>query len=251
MSNTTSRERRGGPVFDASAPLPEGREKQALVRSMFDSIAPRYDLVNALMTFGLDGAWRKSTIAQLRLPPGSLVLDLGCGTGDLARSLHARRQRVVGVDLSLGMLAAARAPAVPLVQGDAVALPFARASFDGVVSGFAVRNFADLPGVLDELGRVLRPGGRLALLEVGEPGNRLLRLGHKVWFTHVVPVIGALLSDGSAYRYLPRSVAYLPSFPEFARLLARAGFEEIEHHPLSGCIAQCFTATRAGAGSAP
>ena len=241
----TTRKDRQGVSFNAAAPLPLGREKQVLVRSMFDSIAPRYDLVNALMTFGLDGPWRRATIAQLHLGPGSTVLDAGCGTGDLARSLRAQDQRVVGLDLSLGMLSAARAGGAPLVQGDAAELPFADASFDGVVSGFAVRNFADLAGVLEELGRVLRPGGRLALLEVGEPQSRLLRLGHQVWFTHVVPVIGALLSDGAAYRYLPRSVAYLPSFAEFARLLTEAGFEQVEHHGFSGCIAQCVTATRA------
>jgi len=231
--------------FDPSSPLPQGKEKQALVRSMFDTIAPRYDLVNGLMTLGLDAPWRRRTIALLALGPGSVVLDVGCGTADLARSLRRRHARAIGVDLSLGMLQAARAGGAPLVQADAVALPFAGAAADGVVSGFAVRNFADLPAVVNELGRVLRPGGRLALLEVGEPSNRLLRLGHKIWFTHVVPLLGAVLSDGAAYRYLPRSVAYLPTFPEFVELLGAAGFTEVRLHPLSGCIAQCVTATRA------
>lgn len=230
--------------FDDRAPLPEGKDKQALVRSMFDSIAPRYDLVNALMTFGLDAPWRRRTIGLLQLSPGSLVLDIGCGTGDLARGLTARGQTAVGVDLSFGMLAAARAGGAPLVQADAAALPFSTACADAVVSGFAVRNFADLTGVLAELGRVLRPGGRLSLLEVGEPQSRLLRAGHRVWFSQVVPLLGAALSNGAAYRYLPRSVAYLPSFPEFVSLLAEAGFEDVRHHPLSGGIAQCVTATR-------
>ncbi len=128
---------------------------------MFDSIAPRYDLVNCLMTFGLDAPWRRRTIALLHLRPGSVVLDVGCGTGDLARSLRRSGQRAVGIDLSLGMLAAARTGGAPLAQADAVALPFRSASVDAVVSGFAVRNFADLPAVVHELGRVLRPGGRL------------------------------------------------------------------------------------------
>jgi demethylmenaquinone methyltransferase/2-methoxy-6-polyprenyl-1,4-benzoquinol methylase len=229
--------------FDPSAPLPEGRDKQLLVRSMFDSIAPRYDLVNLLMTFGLDAPWRRRTIGLLQLSPSSLVLDVGCGTGDLARSLRQRGAKAIGVDLSFGMLAAARAGGAPLVQADAVALPFKDTAVDGVVSGFAVRNFADLPGVFRELGRVLRPGGRLALLEVGEPENRLVRLGYRIWFSRVVPRLGALLSDGAAYRYLPRSVAYLPSFEEFCRLLNAAGFSEVKLHALSGGIAQCVTAT--------
>ena len=143
------------PAFDAGSPLPEGKAKQELVRSMFDSIAPRYDLVNRLMTFGLDSSWRRRTIALLQVSADSVVLDVGCGTGDFARELRRAGRRSLGVDLSFGMLAAARSGGAPLVQADAAALPLRSGTADGVVSGFAVRNFADLPGVLDELSRVL------------------------------------------------------------------------------------------------
>lgn len=236
-----------GLSFDPTSPLPEGKAKQDLVRSMFDSIAPRYDLVNFLMTFGLDARWRGRTIEMLHLSPGSVVLDIGCGTADLARSLLRKGHRPVGVDLSFGMLTAAHAGGAALVQADAAQLPFSLAAVDAAVSGFAVRNFADLKGVINELGRVLRPGGRLALLEVGEPRHRLVRLGHRAWFTQVVPRLGALLSDGAAYRYLPRSVAYLPPLPELASLLRDAGFTDVKHDPFSGGIAQCVTATRCAA----
>ena len=119
-----------------------------------------------------------------------------------------------------------------MVQADAAQLPFSLAAADAAVSGFAVRNFADLKGVINELGRVLRPGGRLALLEVGEPRHRLVRLGHRAWFTQVVPRLGALLSDGAAYRYLPRSVAYLPPLPELRQPSSRRRLHRRQARPV-------------------
>src|SRR3954468_23946602 len=140
--------------------LPEGEAKAKAVRAMFDAIAPRYDLVNRIMTFRMDVGWRRKAIRSLALPRGSLVLDLACGTGDLCRELQRAGQRPIGADLSFGMLAAARTEA-PLVHADGLHLPLADASVDAVTCGFALRNFADLAGVLNELGRVVRPGGRI------------------------------------------------------------------------------------------
>ena len=231
-------------IADA-APLPEGDEKVRAVRSMFDAIAPRYDLVNRVMTFRLDVGWRRTAVRALHLPAGSTVLDVACGTGDLCRDLVAGGHRPVGLDLSAGMLAHARTP-VPLAQADALALPVATGVADGAVSGFALRNFLALPPVFAELARALRPGGRIALLDVAEPTNPVLRAGHSLYFGKVVPRIGGLLSDPAAYRYLPRSVAYLPPPPEMLDQLRAAGFVDVTRRLLSGGITQLITATRAG-----
>lgn len=228
----------------STEPLPTGEEKVRAVRSMFDSIAPRYDLVNRVMTFRMDVGWRRRALDSLGLPHGSVVLDLACGTGDLCRGLADRGLRPVGMDLSYGMLAAARTTA-PLVQADALRLPVPDGGVDGATCGFALRNFRELDPFFAELGRVVRPGGRIALLEVAEPANPVLRWGHGIYFGRVVPVIGGLLSDAAAYRYLPKSVAYLPPPDEMLASLAGAGFEAVERRLLSTGIAQLVTATRA------
>jgi demethylmenaquinone methyltransferase/2-methoxy-6-polyprenyl-1,4-benzoquinol methylase len=231
--------------FSMPEALPEGEEKVEAVRSMFDAIAPRYDLVNRIMTFRMDVRWRRRTVGSLGLPARSAVLDLACGTGDLCRELASQGLRPIGVDLSFGMLAAARTDA-PLVHGDALRLPFPDGSVDGVTCGFALRNFESLAPFFGELARVVRPGGRIALLEVAEPPNPLLRAGHRFYFGKVVPLVGGLLSDPAAYRYLPRSVAYLPEPPAMLDQLARAGFDGVERSLLSVGIAQLITARRIG-----
>ncbi|MGH9245349.1 MAG: ubiquinone/menaquinone biosynthesis methyltransferase [Acidimicrobiales bacterium] len=223
--------------------LPEGDDKVRAVRAMFDRIAPRYDLVNRVMTFGMDVGWRRRTVRALGLPPGSVVLDLGCGTGDLCRELVGAGCVPVGFDLSLGMLRSART-AAPLVQADVLYLPVADAAADGVTCGFTLRNLADLDPFLAELARVVRPGGRIGLLEVAQPSSSLLRAGHAVYFGKLVPRIGGLLSDAPAYRYLPRSVAYLPPPAELIQRLAAVGFADADRRPLSGGIAQLLVATR-------
>jgi demethylmenaquinone methyltransferase/2-methoxy-6-polyprenyl-1,4-benzoquinol methylase len=210
---------------------------------MFDAIAPRYDLVNRIMTFGLDRRWRVQAVRSLALPPGSLVLDLACGTGDLCRDLSRAGSHAVGADISLGMLQCART-AAPLAQTDAACLPFTSGRFDGLVSGFALRNFADLAAVLAEARRVVRRGGRIALLDVSTPSNPVLRSGHAVYFGHVVPRIGAVLSDRDAYRYLPKSVAYLPAPDRLMEMVSAAGFDGVQRRPLSGGITQLITGSR-------
>jgi demethylmenaquinone methyltransferase/2-methoxy-6-polyprenyl-1,4-benzoquinol methylase len=238
------------PSFDAAAraaeaDLPTGPAKTELVRSMFDAIAPRYDLVNRLMTFGLDIRWRRQSTRALGLPPGSRVLDLACGTGDFVTILGAGGYRPIGMDLSWGMLAANHTGA-PLAQANGASLPLATGSVDGVTCGYALRNFTELAEVFAELARVVRPGGRISLLEVAEPDGGLMLVGHRIWFRRVVPLIGGLLSDRAAYRYLPRSTAYLPPTATLRSMLTEAGFSAVNHHPLSGGLSQLLTATRAG-----
>lgn len=224
--------------------LPTGEEKVQAVRTMFDTIAPRYDLVNRIMTFRMDVGWRKRALRELALPHGSTVLDIACGTGDLCRGLADLGLRPVGIDMSLGMLQAARTEA-PLAQADALRLPLADRSIDGVTCGFALRNFRELGPFFSELARVVRPAGRISLLEVAEPANPVLRWGHGIYFGKVVPLIGGLISDPAAYRYLPRSTAYLPEREAMLSMLEGAGFEAVEHTLLSTGISQLITATRA------
>ncbi|HEX7277411.1 MAG TPA: ubiquinone/menaquinone biosynthesis methyltransferase [Acidimicrobiales bacterium] len=229
--------------------LPQGEAKVRAVDDMFDAIAPRYDALNRILTMRMDVGWRKKTVRSLGLPPGSVVLDLACGTGDLCRVLESAGYRPVGVDRSAGMLAAARTSA-PLVRGDALALPAAGGSVDGIVCGFALRNVLGLDLFFAECARVLRPGGRVALLEVAVPANPVLRLGHQVYFGKVVPFVGGLLSDRDAYRYLPKSVAYLPPVAEVMTMMAAAGFSGASRRTFSGGIAQLLTGTRAPAAAA-
>ena len=213
---------------------------------MFDAIAPRYDLVNRIMTLRLDVSWRRRSVRGLGLPPGSTVADLACGTGDFCREIERHGCHALGFDLSMGMLKAApdRSDGAPLVNADVLTLPLTGGSLDGATCGFALRNVTSVPALFDELARVVRAGGRIALLEVDTPGNPLLRWGHGLYFGRVVPLVGALLSDRDAYRYLPRSVSYLPSWDDVNKDLQSSGFTDVCHHRLSAGIAQLITATR-------
>jgi demethylmenaquinone methyltransferase / 2-methoxy-6-polyprenyl-1,4-benzoquinol methylase len=224
--------------------LPEGEDKRRAVRGLFDAIAGRYDLVNRVMTFGMDVGWRRRAVAELRLPGGALVVDLACGTGDLCTELRRSGYRAIGVDFSHGMLTNATTEA-PLVEADILRLPIADASVDGATCGFALRNVTDLGDLFRETARVLRPGGRAAFLDASVPDNRLMRAGHGVYFHHVVPIIGATLSNREAYRYLPRSMAYLPEPSEMVAMLGASGFAEVERTQLSGGLTQLLLGTRA------
>lgn len=226
-----------------SAPLPQGEEKARAVRGLFDTVSPRYDLVNRVMTLGMDVGWRRRAVRELRLPGGALVADLACGTGDLCRELQRSGYRAVGFDFSLGMLERART-AAPLAQADILRLPMRDGAADGATCGFALRNVVDLSALFAEAARVVRPAGRIAFLEASEPEHPVMRIGHRVYFHRVVPLIGGVLSDRDAYTYLPRSMAYLPPRGELVGMLRDAGFPDARRIALSGGIAQLLVGTR-------
>ena len=207
------------------------------VRSMFDRIAPVYDTMNRVMTAGLDGRWRRLT-AETAVRAGDCVLDGACGTGDLAiADRRAGAAQVTGLDFSEQMLARARSKTadVEWVQGDLLALPFAAGSFDAATVGFGVRNVDDLALALRELRRVLRPGGRLAILEITQPRG-VLKPFFSLWFDRIVPLLGKALPGGSAYTYLPASVKRFPPAEGLAALLRESGFGAVSYRLLAGSI---------------
>jgi len=226
--------------------LPQGEEKFSAVQQMFDRIAPKYDLMNRLITMGMDQPWRRAGLEKVGVGPGDTLLDVACGTGDLAELAQARGAVVIGLDFAAEMLRGAQARGIPaeFVRGDAGRMPLPDGSVDVVTCGFALRNFVHLGQVLCEMGRVLAPGGRLMILEVHEPKNPLLRWAHGIHFRTFVPLLGRLLSDKEAYAYLPRSVAYLPPDGEFFALFEKAGFVEVERKKLLFGAAQMVTGVR-------
>jgi demethylmenaquinone methyltransferase/2-methoxy-6-polyprenyl-1,4-benzoquinol methylase len=211
---------------------------------MFDRIAPVYDLMNRLMTAGLDRRWRKLT-AEAVVRPGDRVLDACCGTGDLALAAQAAGGNVTGLDFSEQMLERARRKSLSIewIRGDLLELPFEDRAFDAATVGFGVRNVADLERGLGELARVLRPAGRVGILEITQPRG-LLRPFYQLWFDGLVPLAGKLLPGGSAYTYLPASVRRFPGPEDLAALMLRTGFEDIRYRLLAGGIVALHTANR-------
>ncbi len=219
-----------------------GRLAAPEVRSMFDRIAPVYDLMNRVMTAGLDQRWRRETVKAV-VRPGDRVLDACCGTGDLAvAALEAGAGEVVGLDFSPRMLERARTKqqTVTWIEGDVLALPFDAGSFDAATVGFGVRNVTDLPAALAELRRVLRPQGRVGILEITTPTGVLAPF-YRLWFDRVVPLIGKLLKGGAAYTYLPASVRRFPVPAELASLLEQSGFADVSYRTFAGGIVALHT----------
>jgi demethylmenaquinone methyltransferase / 2-methoxy-6-polyprenyl-1,4-benzoquinol methylase len=215
-----------------SAAAARGVLDEQQVRAMFDRIAGVYDRMNRVMTAGLDARWRARAADLAAMGAGGKALDVACGTGDLTLELGLRvgeRGEVVGCDFSERMLELARrkAPAVRFEQANALDLPYADAEFDAATVGFGARNFADLERGLSEMARVVRPGGRVVVLEITTPQRPPLSWFYRVWFDRIVPVLGRLTGQADAYSYLPSSVRRFPAPEELAALMVGVGLARI------------------------
>ena len=234
--------------------------KKDSVRQMFDNIAPDYDRLNHIMSLGVDRCWRRRALRRIVDAQGPLeVLDLACGTGDFSLAIAQRMLRrgvaghVSGVDLSAGMLAvmdrkiaaAGLSERISTAQGDGEKLPFPDASFDRVTIAFGIRNFENREAGLREMRRVLRPGGRLVILELSVPENAVVRWFYKLYFLHVLPWIGGVISgDRAAYNYLPASVLKFPGRKAFLDMLLSCGFSAASHRAFTLGLCRMYCADK-------
>jgi demethylmenaquinone methyltransferase / 2-methoxy-6-polyprenyl-1,4-benzoquinol methylase len=216
--------------------LPPLSEKRSYVRHMFAAIAPRYDLMNRLMTFGRDQVWRRTVVRLCALPDGGRLLDVATGTGDIGYGALGLSStvRVVGIDLTREMMLRGRGKhpglAFPLVEGDALALPYGDNAFDAACSGFMMRNVLDIRAAFAEQARVVKPGGRVVCLEIAQPELPLFRQLFHIYFFRIVPVLGGFISgEGQAYTYLPHSMLTLPRPPELAHIMEAVGLRDVRY----------------------
>ncbi|MCA1796579.1 MAG: bifunctional demethylmenaquinone methyltransferase/2-methoxy-6-polyprenyl-1,4-benzoquinol methylase UbiE [Desulfuromonadaceae bacterium] len=229
-------------------------EKGRGIRAMFDDIAPRYDLLNRLLSFGIDRRWRRYAVGQLDIPPRGKVLDIATGTGDVALEIASRTPdsvQIIGEDLTQGMLIHARkkiaaspyAHRIHLVNAPCEAIPHPDATFDGVTIAFGIRNVVEREAGLREMCRVLKPGGRAVVLEFSQPKSRVFGVVYNFYFNRVLPFVAGLLSTRSAYRYLPDSVAAFPPREEFKAMMETAGFTSVRYRDLTFGIATVYVGT--------
>jgi demethylmenaquinone methyltransferase / 2-methoxy-6-polyprenyl-1,4-benzoquinol methylase len=221
---------------------------------MFNGIAPRYDMLNRLLSLRRDVAWREALVAHLPGRPGLRVLDVATGTGDVLLALNRQRRPAfaVGADVAEAMLALAGEKArrqacesIRLVRSDAMSLAFDDGSFDAVTMAFGIRNVADVQGALVDMRRVLAPGGRAIVLEFSVPANRAIRPVYLLYLRHILPRLGGLISgDRNAYHYLNRTIESFPCGEAFCALMTAAGFENAKAHPLTLGIATVYTGER-------
>ena len=235
--------------------MTELTDKGRGIRDMFDHIAPRYDLLNRILSLGIDRRWRRFAVRQLVIPKNGKVLDIATGTGDVALEIGRQTDasvKIVGSDFTQGMLVLGRdkigaspyRDRIVLVNAPCEAMPHPDSIFDGITIAFGIRNVVDRQQGLCEMARVLKPGGRAVILEFAEPRNRFFRSVYYFYFLRVLPWLGGLISQRSAYQYLPDSVLEFPDLETFKGMMEQAGFTDVKVHDLTGGIAAVHVGTR-------